>query len=469
MKLLRHSIVLLLGFLPTYLGATMVVIDFGPGSTPGHWNPLSGRQVLSGLHDTNGKITPITLSIESGGQPFGVHAQPDTIPGGPLDLTQMDGNLYQFGGLFKARLEGLVAGQTYQVYVFGLRAGAPLRQHIEIQGQERVKFTQTAGDGELAVNARVGSAVQELADYAVRVTADAQGYLHLAVQGDGPQGKPFVLAGLALQALEHEVLATDSPRADSSQPKKAVAATVNQPLSTSRDILGVHLDMPLTEASQLAKQYNPLERDVPIADGDTGGYLESSLRGYKFPFMVRMDHRDMRRGWKQLLVWGYGPPHAGKVAAVARKETFPEPVLWQQVEAGLIDKYGPPVFHSGLVQSPNQVGTYTLSWSSNTNHRPLKDLQKIRACLVDGQRLGSMVMSTRPKYLGTQSHCGEILIYHITAQARAPEFVQMYDAVLYDLPTVIARNTELLAFTRQEAAKIQAQQRKEAESRKPQF
>jgi len=54
-------------------------------------------------------------------------------------------------------LSGLTPGQSYPVYVLGLRGGSPYTQNISLIGSNTVTFTQAASANELTINDQVGS------------------------------------------------------------------------------------------------------------------------------------------------------------------------------------------------------------------------------------------------------------------------------------------------------------------------
>ena len=175
-----------------------VVIDFGPGQKPPGWNEATNG---ARLNDIQGRPTNISFQFQAGGTPFDVKPSPETIPSFEHDLSGLDGNHYQFNGTFVGQLVGLEPETRYAVWLFGLRSGASMEQRVRFDGNARVEFVQTAGDGQLAVNHRIGDRQQSLAEFAQSVTSTADGTIRITVSGAGPQGRPYVISGLAFAAF----------------------------------------------------------------------------------------------------------------------------------------------------------------------------------------------------------------------------------------------------------------------------
>ena len=463
--------------------AEFVGIDFGPGTKPPGWNSAANGVRLK---DIQGRTTNVSLEFQAGGTPFGVEPNPETVPRFDHDLSGLDGNHYQFNGTFVAQLKGLEPGATYAIWLFGLRSGANMEQRVRFEGDTRIEFVQSAGDGQLAVNHEVGNHQQALADYARAVTATRDGTIRITVKGAGPQGRPYVISGLAF-AAESSTSTTNIVASSPPAPAAArnVAAAPNPPakatqvalaIDPKRDILGVSLEMSLEEASRTLAEQKPDMR-FSISEQDTGVYLDSRLRGWKFPAFILAKRQSMP-GYTTISVHGYGPPHEGKVASVGRYEALPEPIPWDNMVNALVEKYGTPTFNSG--QGPSGARNLletTLSWSTDRQGRPLTNADAVKKCgginmsqfdTGTGTQIAMEVgYVSNWKYAGFRSNCGSILEYKITAHSSRPQYATAYSAVMFDLPLIVSRNLDTIAFTAREADKIASEEAKKAESRKP--
>ncbi len=184
--------------------ANLVGVDFGsnPNPTPQNWTATTaanGSAPLTNLQNDSGTLTSVGLSVS--GAPGASSAAPlaTTIPQYSYSLTNIANNIYSFdaGGLFMVTISGLTTGQSYSVYVFGLRGGAVYSQTISLIGTNTVTFTQAGASDVLTVNDQVGSSSQNLSSYAKSITADSNGSIQVQVTGgSSPDG--YFLAGIAI-------------------------------------------------------------------------------------------------------------------------------------------------------------------------------------------------------------------------------------------------------------------------------
>lgn len=470
---------LLLTLLAGSAGAELAIVDFGPGNRAAHLNSIGGSGDIR-IKTVAGEPTGAVLRISNGGEGFAVQPSPDTVPAHSVDLSAIDGNQYQFNGTFRAVLVNLDPGQPYNVYLFGLRSGATMSQQVTMRGADTVRFEQAAGDGQLAVNDAVGSSSEPLSRYAKMVTASNRGTIDVMVVGTGEQGRPFVVAGLGFEPAGGGAMVTGSAAAASSALSASAVqaqqvAAYEHPVDRNRNILGIYLDMPVTEAAELVQNYHPNPNvQIGVNEGDTGGFLDSRLRGHKFPFSSSFDYRHPSTGWKKISVYASGPPYEGRVSAVGRLETLPDEILWTQMEASLVEKYGQPTYSSGLVLTP-RTASYTMSWSYTADGMPITSKAMVDACAGIGVSLqndaasiaGEIAVLTNIKYTGQRRQCGRVLTYVMQSMTQRTDYVNGYTALLYDLPMILRRNGEMVAFTVREAEKLAAQEKAAAQSRKP--
>jgi hypothetical protein len=124
---------------------------------------------------------------------FTAIAQPSSVPSYTYSLSNIQYNIFNFASALTMTLSGLTPGQSYPVYVFGLRGGASYSQSITLIGSNTETFTQAAASSDtLTINDQVGSSSSSLSSYAKTITADSSGNIQV-VTGNG-----YFLAGLAI-------------------------------------------------------------------------------------------------------------------------------------------------------------------------------------------------------------------------------------------------------------------------------
>ena len=174
--------------------ANLVGVDFGsnPNPTPQNWTATNGSAPLTNLQNDSGTPTSVGLSFGATPSSFSAIAQPSTVPSYTYSLSDISYNIYSFGSSLTMTLSGLTPGQSYPVYVFGLRGGQSYSQTITMTGANTVSFTQAANSDQLTVNDQLGSNSSNLSAYAKTITADSNGNIQV-VTGPG-----YFLAGLAI-------------------------------------------------------------------------------------------------------------------------------------------------------------------------------------------------------------------------------------------------------------------------------
>ena len=222
--------------------------------------------------------------------------------------------------------------------------------------------------------------------------------------------------------------------------------------------------MPITEAEPILKAQNPREQPINFGEGDTGSYPGSRLRGHKFPFLAILDTSRAFGGTRQkITATAFGPPHEGRVSGISRLVYPAEPILWENMRAALIEKYGPPLWESGL-DLRNRTASYTLSWSTAPDGTPLRDRIQVLGCMGD---LGEKVLYTHERNMTYVKHCGSVLSFTMQSSPQRTDYINSYTGILYNLPLLLARNKELVRFSEAEAVKIEAERKRAAQDRKP--
>jgi hypothetical protein len=191
------SVLTFLGGLAVAAGAqaNLVGVDFGsnPNPTPQNWTASVGSSSLTNLQDDTGRTTSVGLSFSAIPGAWSATALSSSVPSHTYDLSNISRNIYSFGGSLTMTLSGLTPGQSYPVYVFGLRGGASYSQNISLIGSNTVTFTQAASADELTINDQVGTNSSNVSAYAKTITADSSGNIQVVVGGAG-----YYLAGLAI-------------------------------------------------------------------------------------------------------------------------------------------------------------------------------------------------------------------------------------------------------------------------------
>jgi len=197
------SVLTFLGGLAVAAGAqaNLVGVDFGstPNPTPQNWTASDGSSSLTNLQDDTGRTTSVGLSFSSRPSFFNAIALSSSVPSYTYDLSNISNNIYSFGGSLTMTLSGLTPGQSYPVYVFGLRGGSSYTQNISLIGSNTVTYTQAASANELTINDQVGTNSSNLSAYAKTVTADSSGNIQVVISGG------YYLAGLAIDVPAYTV------------------------------------------------------------------------------------------------------------------------------------------------------------------------------------------------------------------------------------------------------------------------
>jgi len=174
--------------------ADLVGVDFGsiPNPIPQNWTASNGSSSLTNLLDDTGRTTSVGLSFSAIPGAFNATALSSSVPSHTYDLSNISGNIYSFGGSLTMTLSGLTPGQSYPVYVFGLRGGSSYTQNISLIGSNTVTYTQAASADELTINDQVGTNSSNVSAYAKTITADSSGNIQVVASGG------YFLAGLAI-------------------------------------------------------------------------------------------------------------------------------------------------------------------------------------------------------------------------------------------------------------------------------
>jgi hypothetical protein len=393
--------------------AELIGIDFGPGQLPAGWNAAPSPGTYPNLRSESGQASGITLRIAGRSTPFTVTPNPASLPMAGVDLAGIDGNFYEFGGTFNARLDGLTPGEAYDLYVFGLRSGADLRQQVTLAGADRVAFVQAASDGLLAVNDGVGARDRQLGAYAKRVTASAGGSIDITVVGDGPQGRPFVLAGLALAAAETQQPAAAQPvAAIATSPAPAPTAAPSAPAApaappaqaapagpaASVDIAGIHLGMTRAQVKSALQAFDPRLRiqefpaEVTITDASLG--VKLSVGRYVREVEAGLGHgvagyRPAEDAAEKFVVRFSPPPNEDRIEQIAREIQYVprQGPGYDALLESLQAKYGPATYVKdngpSLIQmwqysGPRLTETQFLAWSAKRNRAVTNNLHSVK-------------------------------------------------------------------------------------------
>ena len=291
--------------------------------------------------------------------------------------------------------------------------------------------------------------------------------------GGGTQGGPFVVAGLALDAVDSaevsEVEFVDAPT------RVSEAVVAKQPPTPAPvksfdfdpDILGIRLGMTLDDARTAVLSLDP-PMEHYFSKGDTGAIMGSRLRGVTY----RNGFSGVYKGKVQ--VFGFAPPNAETIAGVSRDENLVSPILYKIFRELLIEKYGNPLFELAPPYDKRHGGRlvggieHILSWSRKPDGTPITEKNKVKSCQGDRrtQPLSMISRVSEPSIdpFRTLWHgCGAILIYQFSGRQTPDAMtVHRYDAVLYDLNKIREKNRKTVAFTIVEANKIEAERLKKA-------
>ena len=194
------------------------------------------RRLTSNLLDEDGNATSIDLTIvETGGGTASCGANEicgatatvsaATIPTHDQSLNGIEGQIFTDADPVTLTFSDLVAGDDYEVYVFGLEGFfASVQQDVQISGAGTpITFTQNFNQNNLFINDEAGSSSRPLSSYAEIVTADGSGEIEIQVT---PNGFTFdvSLGGVAIRELAAPEL-TVTIAADSISEAAGAAAT----------------------------------------------------------------------------------------------------------------------------------------------------------------------------------------------------------------------------------------------------
>ncbi|MCC5787921.1 MAG: dockerin type I repeat-containing protein [Phycisphaerales bacterium] len=181
--------------------AQMMGIDFEHAAnglfSPNNWNVLVGSDyIVPNMIDESGAPTGNAFSMDVG-LSFAGPVNPSTIPQHTQPLDGVDD--YYYGTVpMTAEIRGLTPGESYNLWVFGLRAFA-MNNRVEIQGGgSPVIFDQVASGGILFVNGEVGDSSRTLDSYAVSQTADASGLITILLTDDAGTAFGWTIGALAI-------------------------------------------------------------------------------------------------------------------------------------------------------------------------------------------------------------------------------------------------------------------------------
>ena len=183
---------------------TLVGVDFGNGGiVPANWTSHDGNfdTGLLNLDDEDGNASGVNLDIDFDDLPGTYDSFTPLsaeIPAHSASLVGLEGN-YEDQGSVQLTWQNLIAGQTYEIYIFAGDTFADT-QTVTISdaaaGTTLTTFQQPHAANQLIVNDQIGDSTRALGDYALQASADANGDLTITV-GSNP-GTFFGLAGVAL-------------------------------------------------------------------------------------------------------------------------------------------------------------------------------------------------------------------------------------------------------------------------------
>ena len=235
--------------------AGLVGIDFGPSgaNTPSGWTPLgtlSTPFTQANVADENGNATPFDLTIIEAGpatsscaanQVCSANATPiaSTIPTHSQSLSGLDGQIFSDAHPVTLTWSDLTAGDSYEVYVFGLEGYySSIQQTVQISGTGSPgTFVQNLNQNQLFVNGEMGSSGRPLSSYAKIATADGAGRIMIQVS-PAAFSLDVSLGGVALRELSPAGL-TVTIAADSISEAAgpgATTATVNRSTDTANPL-----------------------------------------------------------------------------------------------------------------------------------------------------------------------------------------------------------------------------------------
>lgn len=186
----------------------IVGVHFGNnGSAPTNWTRVSSlTPVVNNLTDDTGAITDVSLSFYGGSQNFyRGNLQSHTLPTYTTGLENLNGNIYGMFGYqpWAATLSNLTANTAYNIWVFGVRFGYTIGQHVTISGSGTpLDFDQSGVGDSLFINGVMGNSASRLDDYANTITSSATGTISvLALPTFSTGGNTYSISGIAIQPI----------------------------------------------------------------------------------------------------------------------------------------------------------------------------------------------------------------------------------------------------------------------------
>ena len=157
-----------------HLLAALVGVDFdNGGSAPTNWTSIGTQNTpftQSNLVDEDGNATPYDLTINETGSATATYGanqicaaaamvDGSTVPTHSQSLAGIGGQVYTDADPVSLTWSGLVPGNDYEVYVFGLEGFfREIRQDVQITGAGTpINFTQSFDLGKLYINDEAGS------------------------------------------------------------------------------------------------------------------------------------------------------------------------------------------------------------------------------------------------------------------------------------------------------------------------
>lgn len=200
--------------LPSANVGDLIGIDFDAGSgSPANWNYTTGGTapiVLTNLVRENGTTSSVTATLASASAGFDNYVtapNPATVPIHTPSLVAVGDYFWHRAQLtWNFTISNLVAGEEYNVYVFGLR-GFEMNNNITISGGlPAIHFIQSdVTGGHLWVNGEIGDSGRELDSFAEVMTATASGEIVITVD---KITNSQTIAGIAIEPAEDDCTTT---------------------------------------------------------------------------------------------------------------------------------------------------------------------------------------------------------------------------------------------------------------------
>ena len=184
----------------------LVGIDFdGGGQAPANWLQIGDgtTQTIQNLGDETGGTTQYDITITGDYQEFDAAVNANTVPQYSNSLGNIDNQIFTGSDPISLTYSDLTPGADYELYILGLETFfSDIRQRVTVQGAGgSITFDQFFGDGNLFINDQAGDSTRDLSEYALVVTADAQGVIDIDI--DPLNGTEDVsLGGIAIQEID---------------------------------------------------------------------------------------------------------------------------------------------------------------------------------------------------------------------------------------------------------------------------